>query len=172
MNTTTTKNYTPLIIALSIILPAAVAILYFGPKLKIEGFDLKILPAINALINGFTALILIAGFFAIKNKNIALHRKLMTSAIVFSILFLLLYVLYHASAEATKFGGEGSIRYVYYFLLITHIILAVAIVPLVLITYVRALSEKFDRHRKIAKITLPLWLYVSVIVYLMIRPYY
>jgi putative membrane protein len=99
----------------------------------------------------------------------------MTFAIVLSVLFLLSYVTFHAATEPTKFGGEGFIKSLYFFLLISHILLAIAIVPLVLISYVRALSEKFDQHRKIAKITLPIWLYVTstgVIVYLMIAPYY
>jgi putative membrane protein len=99
----------------------------------------------------------------------------MTTAIVLSVLFLLSYVTYHAASESTKFGGEGAIKSIYYFILLSHILLAIVIVPLVLISYVRALSEKFDKHRKIARYTLPLWLYVTitgVIVYLMISPYY
>ncbi|MBA2745904.1 MAG: DUF420 domain-containing protein, partial [Flavisolibacter sp.] len=86
-----------------------------------------------------------------------------------------MYIAYHLTAESTKFGGEGPIKYVYYFILLTHILLSVVIIPLVLITYVRALSQSFDRHRKIARITFPLWLYVAitgVVVYLMISPYY
>ncbi|MNG02693.1 hypothetical protein D3C84_857330 [compost metagenome] len=99
----------------------------------------------------------------------------MTSAIALSVAFLVMYVAYHMTADSTKFGGEGAIRYVYFFILITHILLSIAIIPLVLISYVRALSKSFDRHRKIAKITFPLWLYVAVtgvVVYLMISPYY
>jgi putative membrane protein len=99
----------------------------------------------------------------------------MTSAIACSLVFLLMYVAYHMTTEATKFGGEGAIKYVYFFLLITHIALSVTIIPLVLFTYVRALSGDFDRHKKLARITFPLWLYVAVtgvIVYLMIAPYY
>jgi putative membrane protein len=99
----------------------------------------------------------------------------MTSAIALSVAFLVMYVAYHMTADSTKFGGEGIMRYVYFFILITHIILSIAIIPMVLITYVRALAEKFDTHKKIAKITFPIWLYVAVtgvIVYLMISPYY
>lgn len=169
------KTFQPLIIAASIILPLAVAILYLTPKLNIEGLDLKILPLINACINGSTSVCLILGFFAIRKKNMPLHKRYMNSAMILSVLFLLLYILYHITSESTKFGGNGALKYIYYFILLTHIVLAAVIVPLVLITYVRALSERFDRHRKIAKITLPLWLYVSitgVLVYLLISPYY
>jgi len=168
-------NYTPLIVALSIVIPGLVALLYLGPKLTIEGFDPGILPPINAGINSLTTLVLIAGLVAIKNKNVELHRRLMFTALILSTLFLVFYVLYHSLSDSTPFGGEGAIRYVYFTILLSHILLAIAIVPLVLITVVRALSEKFDKHRKIAKITFPLWLYVSitgVIVYFMIAPYY
>ena len=99
----------------------------------------------------------------------------MTFAIALSVAFLVMYVAYHMTSDSTKYGGEGAMRYVYFFILITHILLSIAIIPLVLITYVRALAKRFDRHRKIAKITFPLWLYVAVtgvIVYLMISPYY
>jgi putative membrane protein len=164
----------PLIIGASIVIPLAVAFLYFAPKLDL-GFDITFLPKLNAIINGTTSMVLILAFVAIKNKNITLHKRLMTSAIILSVLFLLSYVTYHAASESTKFGGEGAIKSIYYFILISHILLAIVIVPLVLISYVRALSEKFDKHRKIARYTLPLWLYVTitgVIVYLMISPYY
>jgi putative membrane protein len=112
---------------------------------------------------------------AIKNKKIALHRRLMTIAIALSVVFLISYILFHAATEPTKFGGEGAVRSIYYFALLTHIVLSAAVVPLVLISYVRALSERFDKHRKIARITLPIWLYVAftgVLVYLLIAPYY
>jgi putative membrane protein len=99
----------------------------------------------------------------------------MTTAIACSVIFLVMYVAYHMTSESTKFGGEGIIRYVYFFILLTHIALSVIIIPLVLFTYVRALSQQFDRHKKLARITFPLWLYVAVtgvVVYLMISPYY
>lgn len=170
------RKLLPYIIGVSIVIPIVVAVLAFSPKLEIiKGFDLHILPFINAIINGLTSIVLVAGFLAIKNKNISLHRRLMTSAIALSVLFLVSYVLYHASAPSTPYGGEGILRTIYFTILISHILLAIVIVPLVLITFVRALSEKFDKHRRIAKITLPLWLYVTVtgvIVYLMISPYY
>ena len=99
----------------------------------------------------------------------------MKFAIALSVLFLGMYVAYHMTADSTKFGGEGVIKYVYFFILLTHILLSIIIIPLVLITYVRALAQRFDKHKKLARITFPLWLYVAitgVIVYLMISPYY
>ena len=109
------------------------------------------------------------------SSDLRLHKLLMTTAIVLSVVFLVSYILFHAATEPTKFGGEGAIRGFYYFVLISHIVLSAAVVPLVLISYVRALSEHFDKHRKLARITLPIWLYVAftgVLVYLMIAPYY
>ncbi|WP_433835260.1 DUF420 domain-containing protein [Flavobacterium anhuiense] len=171
------KKYSKFIIAVSIIIPVVVAIL-FGVKLKDFGYNvepLSMLPPIYATINGFTAVVLVAAVLAIKKGNQKLHERLMTLAIALSVAFLVMYVAYHMTSDSTKFGGEGAIRYIYFFILVTHILLSIAIIPLVLITYVRALAKRFDRHRKIAKITFPLWLYVAVtgvVVYLMISPYY
>jgi putative membrane protein len=171
------QKFSKFIIIVSIVIPVVVAIL-FGVKLKDFGYNvepLSFLPAIYATTNGLTAVILVAAVIAIKNGKRKLHEQLMTSAIALSVAFLVMYVAYHMTADSTKFGGEGAIRYVYFFLLITHIILSIAIIPLVMITYVRALATKFDKHKKIAKITFPIWLYVAVtgvIVYLMISPYY
>ena len=176
-NTTVEKKFKTPIIIVSVVIPLAVVLL-FSIRLKDFGINvepLTFLPPIYAAINGITALLLILGVLAIKSGNRALHNKLMTSAIACSLVFLLMYVAYHMTTEATKFGGEGAIKYVYFFLLITHIALSVTIIPLVLFTYVRALSGDFDRHKKLARITFPLWLYVAVtgvIVYLMIAPYY
>jgi putative membrane protein len=119
--------------------------------------------------------VLVAGVLAIKNGNRKFHERLMTTAIALSIVFLVMYVAYHMTTDSTKFGGEGMIRNLYFFILITHILLSIAVIPLVMITYVRALANKFDKHKKIAKITFPIWLYVAVtgvVVYLMISPYY
>jgi putative membrane protein len=171
------KKFSKFIIAVSIVIPLVVAIL-FGVKLKDLGIQvepLSFLPPIYATTNGVTAVVLVWAVFAIKNGKRKLHERLMTFAIALSVAFLVMYVAYHMTSESTKFGGEGVIRYVYFFILITHILLSVAIIPLVLISYVRALSQSFDRHKKIAKITFPLWLYVAVtgvVVYLMISPYY
>jgi putative membrane protein len=165
------------IIIVSILIPIVVAIL-FSVKLKDFGINvepLSFLPPIYASINGITAILLIAAVMAIKNGNRKRHEQLMTTAIACSIVFLVMYVAYHMTADSTKFGGEGIIKYIYFFILISHILLSIIIIPLVLFTYVRALSEQFDRHKKLAKITFPIWLYVAitgVVVYLMISPYY
>ena len=171
------KKYNKLIIAVSVLIPIVVAIL-FGVKLKDFGYNvepLTFLPPIYATTNAFTAVLLIAAVIAIKNGNRKVHERLMTSAIALSIAFLVMYVAYHMTADSTKFGGTGSIRYVYFFILITHIVLSIVIIPMVLITYVRALGKNFDKHKKIARVTFPIWLYVAisgVVVYLMISPYY
>jgi putative membrane protein len=171
------KKYNKWIVALSVIIPLAVAAL-FGVNLRNLGFDvepLSFLPPIYATVNGVTAVVLIAAFIAIKNKNIKLHERLMKIAIALSVAFLVMYVAYHMTSDSTKFGGEGAIKYAYYFILITHILLSIVIIPFVLITYVRAITNNIERHKKIAKITFPMWLYVAitgVIVYLMISPYY
>jgi putative membrane protein len=170
-------KYNKWIVILSILIPVAVAVL-FKVKLKDLGFDvapLPILPPIYATINAMTAVVLIAAVLAIKNGKRLLHERLMKFAIACSLVFLLLYIAYHMTTDSTKFGGEGTIKMVYFFILISHITLSIAVIPLVLITYVRALAERFDKHKKIAKITFPIWLYVAVtgvIVYLMISPYY
>ena len=175
-NRTAKENkFLPLIIAASVAIPLVVALLYYGPKGEISWMPKGFLPALNATVNGITSLVLIAAFIAIKGKNIARHKKLMKTAIALSLLFLVSYVLHHATAPQTVFGGTGWVKTTYLIILLTHIVLAAAIVPLVLISYVRAISDRIDKHRKIAKITLPLWLYVTitgVIVYFMISPYY
>ena len=167
------KKYNRLIWILSIVIPVAVAAL-FG--IRIPGAErLGFLPPIYATINGITALVLILAVVQIKKGNRKYHERLMKMAMTLSVLFLILYVAYHMTSDSTKFGGEGAIMYVYYFVLITHIILSIVVIPFVLITFVRGISGQFVQHKKIAKITFPLWLYVAisgVIVYLMISPYY
>jgi putative membrane protein len=176
-NSTVDQKYNKLIVLVSILIPVVVAIL-FGVKLKDLGYNvepLSFLPPIYATINGITAVVLVCAVLAIKKGNRLLHERLMTFAIVLSLAFLVMYVAYHMTSDSTKFGGEGILRLVYFFLLISHILLSIAVIPLVLISYVRALAAKFDQHKKIAKITFPIWLYVAVtgvIVYLMIAPYY
>lgn len=174
MSTQNTElKYKKLIWALSIAIPLAVAVL-FG--IRIPGVErLGFLPPIYATINGITAVILVLAVLQIKKGNRKTHQRLMQTAIVLSALFLVMYVAYHMTSDSVAYGGEGTIRYVYFFILITHITLSIGVIPLVLFTYVRALSEQFDKHRKLAKITFPIWLYVAVtgvIVYLMISPYY
>jgi putative membrane protein len=171
------KKYNTLIVFVSVLIPVVVAIL-FSVKLKDFGFDvepLSFLPPIYATINGITAVVLVAAVLAIKKGNRKVHERLMTFAIALSLAFLVMYVAYHMTSDSTKFGGEGWIRFVYFFILISHILLSIAVIPLVLFTYVRALAAKFDQHKKLAKITFPIWLYVAVtgvVVYLMIAPYY
>lgn len=167
------KKYKKLITIVSIVIPLAVAAL-FGIKIpNVE--PLSFLPPIYASINGLTAVLLIASVVAIKKGNKKLHEQLNTTAIVCSALFLVMYVAYHMTSDSTKFGGEGVIKYVYLFILITHIILSIVVIPFVLITFMRARLRNFSEHKRIAKITFPLWLYVAitgVVVYLMISPYY
>ena len=165
-------KYNKLIIALSVVVPIAVAILF---NVKVDGYDLTFLPPIYASVNGLTSLLLILAVIAIKNGNKWLHERLMKSCLLLSISFLAMYVAYHITSAPTPFGGQGAIRYVYFFILTTHIVLSIAVIPLVLLTYIRALSAQFDRHKKLARIAFPIWLYVAVtgvVVYWMIRPYY
>ena len=170
-------KYNKYIIVISVLIPLVVAVL-FSVKLKDLGIQvepLSFLPPIYAGINGLTAVVLVSAVMAIKNGKRKLHERLMTTAIALSLAFLVMYVAYHMTADSTKFGGEGVIQFVYFFILISHIFLSIAVIPLVLISYVRALSERFDSHKRIAKITFPIWLYVAVtgvIVYVMIAPYY
>lgn len=173
MNVSDEKKYNKLIIVLSVAIPLVVAAL-FGIKIpNVE--PLSFLPPIYASINAFTALILVIAFWAITNKKIKLHQRLMQTAIICSVMFLVMYVAYHMTSDSTKYGGEGLLKYLYYIILITHIVLSVVVIPFVLITYVRAITQNFEKHKKIARITFPLWLYVAVsgvLVYIMISPYY
>jgi len=190
-NQTLEQRFKLPIILTSIVIPIVVAIL-FSVKLKDFGIEvepLSFLPPIYAAINGLTALLLVMGVMAIKNGNQKVHERFMTAAIACSVVFLVMYVAYHMTADSTIYGdidgnkvldatekaNAGIMRSVYLFILLSHIALSIVIIPLVLITYVRALAARFDKHRKIAKITFPLWLYVAVtgvLVYLMISPYY
>ena len=170
----TQKNkFTPYIWLISIVIPVVVAILF---TVRIPNVaSLSFLPPIYATVNGITAVILLLALYAIKGKNIKLHENLMKTAIALSLVFLLMYVAYHMTSDSTPYGGEGFIRYVYFFILISHIILSIGIIPMVLFTYVRAFTKQFKDHKKIARYTFPIWLYVAVtgvIVYFMISPYY
>jgi putative membrane protein len=161
-----------LIVAISIVIPLVVALLF---RVKVEGYDFSFLPPIYATLNGATAILLVLAVRAIKNKNRVLHERLMKICIGLSSLFLIMYVAYHMTSDSTPFGGEGLIRYIYFFVLISHILLSIVVIPLVLFTFVRALNGEYDRHKKLARITFPIWLYVAVtgvVVYLMISPYY
>ncbi|MFB9053323.1 DUF420 domain-containing protein [Formosa undariae] len=173
VDTQKAAKYNKWVVVLSVVIPIAVAIL-FGVKIpNVE--PLTFLPPIYATTNAFTAFVLVLAFNAIKNGKVKRHESLMKLAIALSVVFLVLYVAYHMTSDSTKFGGEGVIKYVYYFILITHIIMSIIVIPFVLITYVRAITNDIERHRKIARITFPLWLYVAitgVVVYILISPYY
>lgn len=167
------RTFNRIIAIVSIVIPVVVALL-FGVKLP-NVAPLSFLPPIYASINGLTAILLLIAVWAIKNGNEKLHQNLMTTNIVLSLLFLLMYIAYHMTSESTAYGGEGAIKYVYYFILFTHIVLSIALIPLVLRTYAKAYLNKFVDHRALAKYTFPVWLYVAVtgvVVYLMISPYY
>lgn len=170
MKTAEERKYNRIIIFLSIALPITIAGL-FGIKINV---DLPVfLPPIYATTNAITALILIFAVVAIKKGNRIVHEKLIKTAMLLSILFLILYVLYHMTSNSTPY--QGNSKGIYFFILISHIILSIIVIPFVLITYMRAKLGKFPEHKKIAKYTFPLWLYVAttgVIVYLMISPYY
>ncbi|MDO1513495.1 DUF420 domain-containing protein [Maribacter confluentis] len=167
------RNFNRMITVVSIVIPVVVALL-FGIKIP-NVAPLSFLPPIYAAINGLTAVLLLVAVWAIKNGNQKLHQNLMTVNIVLSLLFLVMYIAYHMTSDSTPFGGDGLISYVYYFILITHIILSIALIPLVLRTYAKAYLKKFEEHRSLARYTFPVWLYVAVtgvVVYLMISPYY
>jgi len=173
---TNQKNYTPLIWALSIAINALVGLAFFLPKMALpEGYNFSYIPHFNAIINSITFICLVAAFIAIKNKKIKIHRRFIFTALAFTCIFLGSYLLYHFTMPSTKFGGQGFIRYIYFFILLTHILTAALIVPFVLITIARGLNMNVVKHRKIARWIMPAWLYVSgtgVMVYLMISPYY
>ncbi len=166
------QPYRKLIIVVSVVVPIVVATLF---RVKIPGYDFSFLPPIYASINGLTAVFLIIAVAAIKSGKKHMHEFLMKLCIGLSASFLIMYVLYHMTSESTPYGGTGISRYLYFFILISHIVLSVAVIPMVLFTFVRALSGNFERHKALARYTFPVWLYVSVtgvIVYLMISPYY
>jgi putative membrane protein len=176
MMSTTLKNeaqiakFRKLIVIVSIVIPVAVAAL-FG--IKVEGVDLSFLPPFYAGINGVTAILLITALVAIKSKNRRLHQRLMQVCLGLSLLFLLCYVAYHMTSDSTPYGG--SMKAVYYSILISHIVLSVAVIPLVLFTYLFAWEGKFDKHKKWTRFAFPIWLYVAitgVVVYWMISPFY
>lgn len=167
------KKYNKLITVVSVLIPLVVAVLFTVRLPNVA--PLNFLPPVYASINALTALILILAYVSIRQQKIQLHEKLMKTAIALSLVFLVMYIAYHMTSDPTPYGGEGVVKYFYYFILISHILLSITIIPMVLITYVRAISKRFSDHRKIAVITFPIWLYVAVtgvIVYLMIAPYY
>lgn len=171
------RNYAPLAVGLSVAINLAVAVLFFLPGQRAGGtqFDLTILPMVNAILNSFTFVFLLTALYFIKRREIKTHRNFILAAFTTTALFLITYVVYHFMTESTKYGGDGPVRALYFFFLLTHVVLAVVIVPLALFSLGSGLSMDVTKHRKLARWTMPLWLYVSftgVVVYLMIRPYY
>jgi len=169
------KKANLLIILFSVIVFVAVVFLS-RIKLEVElPFNVHLFATVNAILNSLVSILLVVGLIAVKNAKYELHRNVMMSAMVLSLLFLVSYICHHLFSESTSYGGEGVMKSVYYFILITHIILAAVILPFILYTSYRALVAEWPAHRKLAKITWPIWFYVSVtgvIVYLMISPYY
>ena len=167
--------YKPLITILSVAIPVVVTILMLMPKIDAGFTNAALFPLFHAILNGTTFIVLLAGYYFIKNKNIAYHRASMIVALLLSTVFLVSYVVSHATTPSAKFGGEGIWRSIYFFILITHIVLATTIVPLALFAIYRGLTGEIDKHKKIVKYTLPIWLYVSftgVVVYIFMKDYY
>jgi putative membrane protein len=184
------RTFTRAIVVVSVAIPLAVAFLILAPHAKLSfGFNTRNLPFFHAILNSSTAILLLASLYFIRSGQIRAHKTANLIAVVLSSIFLISYVLYHASNPSTRFGDldhdgilsdaerkqAGVVRYIYYFILTTHIVLSAVIIPFVLFTLQRAFQERFDKHRRLARITWPMWLYVAVtgvIVYLMISPYY
>lgn len=164
-----------LIIVFSIVVFVAVV---FLSRIKVDfalPFDVHVFAKVNAVINSVVSFLLLVGLLAVKRSRYALHKKVMMTAMVLSFLFLVSYICHHLLSDSTTFGGEGAIKIVYYIILISHILLAAIILPFILFTSYRALVAEWPAHKKLARITWPIWFYVSVtgvIVYLMISPYY
>jgi len=167
------RNLKLTIWVLSITIWVVVALLF---TVSIEGYNTDFLPPTYAFINGLTAIILVAAVVAIKKGNRKVHEKLIKLALLLSVLFLVGYVARHITSEPTSYGDKNSWLYpAYLFILSSHILLSIMVIPLVLFTYLRAYLEDFEGHKKLAKITFPIWLYVAitgVVVYIMIQPFY
>lgn len=167
--------YKPFIVIVSIAIPLVVTILMLMPKIDAGFTNAALFPLFHAILNGTTFFVLLAGYYFIKTKNIEYHRASMIVALMLSTVFLISYIISHATTPSAKFGGQGMMRPIYFFILITHIILATSIVPLALFAIYRGLTGEIAKHKKIVKYTLPIWLYVSatgVIVYLFMKQYY
>jgi putative membrane protein len=157
---------------------SAVVLLLVGMMRRIKldvGIDFGFLPPLHATLNTLTAIILMLAYYFIRNKRVEAHRRSIYAAMMCSALFLVSYVLYHFTTPETRFGGEGVIRLVYFFFLVTHVVLAALILPFILLTFNRAYTAQYSRHKKMARWVWPLWLYVAItgpICYLMLLPYY
>lgn len=172
------KKTRNLIIVVSFVIPVVVTALRYIPTpdfSEATQHQLYYLPFFNAVLNGTAFLLLIGALWAIKNKKVALHRRLTTSAVALSALFLVSYVIFHWTCSETPYGGEGSLKTFYYIILITHILLSAVIVPLVLFAFTHALAGRFEKHKRVVKYAYPMWIYVTftgVLVYWMIQPFY
>lgn len=170
------KKIIPIIIGLSIVVPIVVIILMNLPtRYDLMGLEVGSFPFFHAVINGLTALLLFLGYIFIRQQKKAAHRAVMITAFGLSALFLVSYVISKISIDPVPYGGEGILRYIYFFILITHITLSGIIIPLVLFTMYRGLTGEYEKHKKIARWTFPIWMYVAitgVLVYLFMLPYY
>jgi len=172
------RNYNPLIWTLSVIAVIIILAINYIPRSTTDtifGMNLTVLPLINAILNGIAFLFLIGALVSIKKGNIKAHRNFIFAAFGATFLFLITYLTYHSLAGSTSYGGDGILKYIYYFVLITHIVLSTILLPLALFTLAKGLNMQTEKHRRIARWTMPIWLYVSVtgvLVYLLISPYY
>lgn len=169
------RKFLTLIAVLSVAIPVVVALLFFMPESGSSNVDVSYLPGFHATLNSLTAITLVVGYVNVKRGNTRAHRTAMLVAFSLSAIFLVSYVTYHFLGQRTVYGGEGLLKYIYYFILLTHIVLAVVIVPLVLLSVYFGITNQLKRHRRISKWTFPVWLYVAitgVLVYLLISPYY
>ncbi len=165
-----------LVYGLSGVVCLLVVVLIASPQvLRIEGLNVSYLPAFHALLNGTSAILLVAGYILVRRRRLRAHQWSMAGAFILSCIFLLSYVVYHSQSAGATFGGEGWIRPVYFFILISHIALAPVVLPLALFAVIRALRGELGKHRRVARWTFPVWLYVTVtgvMVYLFMAPYY
>jgi putative membrane protein len=164
-------------IGISVAVLLLVVALRFIPQLGAENFpfDIHVLPKLHAILNSLAAVSLMGALYFVKQKNIRMHQNMVYSAMILSAMFLVSYVVYHAVTDPTKFGGEGTIKVIYLVLLATHVILAAAILPFIFFTFIRGYTMQIPAHKRFARWTFPLWLYVTVtgpICYLMLMPYY
>lgn len=169
------KTIFRLILALSVVVFGVVVVLYNLPKAEFMPEWVKVLPKVNALLNGTCSVLLLISLYFIRQKKIEIHKRLNITTFVLSALFLVSYIIFHSFGVETKYPVDAPLRTLYLFILITHIILAALVLPLVLITFYFGLTKKYKQHKRIARWTFPVWLYVTVtgvVVYLMISPYY
>jgi putative membrane protein len=170
------KIVVPIIVALSIAVPVLVLILLNLPtRYNLLGLELGTFPLFHAVLNAATAVLLLVGYAMMRSGNIKMHRNVMITAFGLSCVFLVSYVLSKLSHDPVHYEGDGVLKYIYFFILITHILLSAIIVPLVLFTMYRGLTKEYEKHRKIARWTFPIWMYVAVtgvLVYVFMQPYY